>query len=70
LPCDDEFDKSVVVGKGGMRLDRSVEVFNVAVADVAWPEVPVMGGSDSDIIEVDGEVVVAWDVVVELNENP
>jgi len=42
-----------------MRLDGSVEVFNVAVADVARPEVLVMGGSDLDIIEVDGEVVVA-----------
>jgi hypothetical protein len=52
-----------------MRLDGSVEVFDVTVADVAWPEVPVIGGSDSDIIEVDEEVVVAWDVV-EVNENP
>jgi hypothetical protein len=70
LPREDEFDKSVVVGNGVMRLDGSVEVFNVAVAGVAWPEVPVMGGSDSDIVEVDSEVVVAWDVVVEVNEKP
>jgi hypothetical protein len=70
LPCDDEFDKSVVVGNGVMRLDGSVEVFIVAVANITCVEVPVMGGSDSDIIEVDGEAVVAWDFVVEVNRNP
>jgi hypothetical protein len=69
LPCDEEFDKGVVVGNDVMRFDGSVEVFDVTVADVAWPEVPVIGGSDSDIIEVGDEVVVAWDVV-EVNENP